>query len=190
MWDAFEEEEAKELMGVIARGAADLATLVEDLLLAGQIQVGNGVSSTPVDFELSEEVSRAVEECISSGDLAGPPHVELDRVMCHADPTRVRQIVRNLVINAGRYGGSSVEVIVSANPSPEVKIVDDGPGIPATEWERIFSPYEQLPGTEATRGALGLGLAISKQLAQIMGGSLVYDYTNNRSTFTLMLPAA
>jgi len=190
MWGQFEDEEAKELMGVIARGAADLATLVEDLLLAAQIEVGNGVRSTPVDFELSEQVSRAVEECLSSGDLAGPPLLELSTVMCNADPLRVRQIVRNLVINAGRYGGSSVEVVVLPGPNPQVKIMDDGPGIPATEWERIFSPYEQVHGTDATRGALGLGLAISRQLAEVMGGTLAYEYTNNRSTFTLALQPA
>lgn len=188
MWDSFEEEEAQELMGVIARGASELATLVEDLLLAAQIEVGNGVRSTPVNFELADEVSHAVEECISSGELAGPPAVDLQPIRCHADPLRVRQIVRNLVINAGRYGGSSVEVVVSADPAPRVKIMDDGPGIPATEWERIFSPYEQVVGTDATRGALGLGLAISRQLAEIMGGTLTYEYTNDRSAFTLALP--
>ena len=177
-------------MGIIARGAADLATLVEDLLLAAQIEVGNGVRSTPVDFELAEEVERAVEECVSSGDLAGLPGLTLHSVMCHADPLRVRQIVRNLVINAGRYGGSSVEVVVAAEPVPLVRIMDDCPGIPATEWERIFSPYEQIHGTDATRGALGLGLTISRQLAEVMGGTLSYEYTNGRSTFTLsLLPA-
>ncbi|NND03730.1 MAG: PAS domain-containing sensor histidine kinase [Acidimicrobiia bacterium] len=190
MWDAFEPEEAKELMGMIARGASDLATLVEDLLLAAQIEVGNGVRAEPVDFELADEVTWAVEECISSGELAGPPRMDLSRVTCNADPLRVRQIVRNLVINAGRYGGSSVEVVVAANPAPQVLIMDDGPGIPATEWERIFSPYEQVNGTDATRGALGLGLAISRQLAEVMGGTLVYEYTNQRSTFTLTLAPA
>lgn len=188
MWDEIADEEAKELMGVIARGATDLAALVEDLLLAAQIEVGDGVRSTPANIELADEVRWAIEECLSSGELAAHPSVDSHQVTCYADPLRVRQIVRNLVINAGRYGGSSVEVVIAAEPTPQVKIMDDGPGIPATEWERIFSSYERVEGTDATRGALGLGLAISRQLALVMGGSLEYEYTNNRSTFTLSLP--
>lgn len=190
MWDAFEEEEAKELMGMIARGAGDLATLVEDLLLAAQIEVGNGIRSTPKDFNLSDEVQWAVDEVVSSGDLPAQPVMELPEAMCNADPMRVRQIVRNLVTNAGRYGGRSVEVHVSPDPQPTVRIVDDGPGIPATQWEKIFSPYEQVEGTDATRGALGLGLAISRQLAEVMGGTLTYEYVDARSVFTLKLPPA
>jgi len=191
MWDRFPPDEAQELMGVIARGASDLATLVEDLLLAAQFEVGNGVPSAPVDHELHIEVERSVHDCLSSGDLAALPLMErFEPVMCHADPVRVRQIVRNLVINAARYGGSSVEVVVTARPQPTVRVIDDGPGIPASQWERIFSPYEQVSGSEATRGALGLGLAISRQLAEVMSGSLTYQYRSGKSIFTLALPAA
>lgn len=190
LWDDFEPDEAKELMGIIARGANDLATLVEDLLLAAQIEVGNGVPSSPVDFELTGEVQSAVDDCMTAGELLAEPRLELETAQCHADPARVRQIVRNLVINASRYGGSSVEVLVEASP-PVVRVCDNGPGIPAAEWDRIFNPYEQVAGTEAARGALGLGLAISRQLAEIMGGSLEYRYTEGRSEFILsLLPAA
>ena len=191
LWDEFGRDEARELMGVIARGASDLATLVEDLLLAAQIEVGNGVPSVPEDFELSAEVAQSVTDCLATGDLVALPLMEkLEEVWCRADPVRVRQIIRNLVVNAGRYGGDSVEVVVSNRPQPMVQVIDDGPGIPASEWDRIFNPYEQVGGNAAARGALGLGLAISRQLAEIMAGSLSYQYINRRSVFTLTLPVA
>ncbi len=191
LWDEFDGDEARDLMGLIARGANDLASLVEDLLLAAQVEVGNGISSTPGDFELGAEVEHAVHDCVSTGDLATVPAMTCSQpVWCRADPMRLRQIVRNLVVNAGRYGGDTVEVVVSREPSPTVQIRDNGPGIPATEWERIFSPYQQVADTDSARGALGLGLAISRQLAEVMSGSLTYEYRNDQSVFTLTLPEA
>lgn len=188
LWDEFGSDEARELMGLIALGANDLATLVEDLLLAAQIEVGDGVPSAAVDFDLGPIIDQAVDECVTSGDLSVRPQIGGSDVRCFADPGRVRQIVRNLVSNAARYGGGKVDIVVRADPLPTVQVLDDGPGIPASEWERIFSAHEQT-GTDGTRGALGLGLAISRQLAEIMNGSLSYSYVNETSAFTLTLPA-
>jgi signal transduction histidine kinase len=188
LWDDFDSREARELMGLIALGANDLATLVEDLMLAAQIEVGDGVQSTSEEFELGPVIDRAVEECVTAGDLTMRPAIEESDVRCYADPRRVGQIVRNLVSNAARYGGGKVDIILGADPLPTVRVCDDGPGIPASEWERIFSPHEQT-ATDGTRGALGLGLAISRQLAEVMHGSLSYSYTKGTSAFTLTLPA-
>lgn len=190
MWDDFSSDEAHELMGLVARGANELASLVEDLLLAGQIKAGTGVRATSSDFDLTTEVTNAIEDCLASGDLTEAPAVADAVVRCHADPMRVRQIIRNLLINAGRYGGDTVQVLLSAAPQPTVHVIDEGPGIPTTEWDRIFNPFEQGSGTEAARGALGLGLAISKQLADVMQGSLTYRYHGGKSVFVLTLPAA
>jgi signal transduction histidine kinase len=189
LWDEFQSDEARELMGLIALGANDLATLVEDLLLAAQIEVGDGVPSTAVEFDLGPVVDQAVDECVTAGDLSVRPPIEQSGVRCLADPRRVGQIVRNLVSNAARYGGGKVDIIVSADPHPTIQILDDGPGIPPSEWERIFSAHEQT-GTDGTRGALGLGLAISRQLAEIMNGSLSYSYVSGTNAFRLTLPPA
>lgn len=190
LWDHFEADEARELMGLIAMGASDLATLVEDLLLAAQVEVGNGIPAKPEEFELGIEVDKAVADCITAGELSMRPMMQtMPNVRCFADPLRVRQIVRNLVTNAARYGGDTVEVVVREDPTPTVEVCDDGPGIPRADWNRIFSPYEQVAGGDGTRGALGLGLAISKQLADAMEGDLTYRYGDGISTFTLTLPA-
>lgn len=187
LWDEFEADESRELMGLIALGANDLANLVEDLLLAGQIEIGNGVPSTAIEFDLGPVINQAINDCITAGDLSVRPPMDYPEVLCLADPRRVGQIIRNLVSNAARYGGGKVEIILSADPQPTVQVLDDGPGIPASEWERIFSAHEQT-GTDGTRGALGLGLAISRQLAEIMNGSLSYSYVNGTSAFRLTLP--
>ncbi len=188
LWDQFDPDEARELMGLIALGANDLATLVEDLLLAAQIEVGEGVPSAAGVFDLGSVVEQAVDDCMAAGDLTMRPPLPESSVSCYADPKRAGQIIRNLVSNAARYGGGKVEIVLEADPQPTVQVRDDGPGIPPSDWERIFSPHEQT-GTDGTRGALGLGLAISKQLAEIMNGSLSYSYVNGTSAFTLTLPA-
>ncbi len=188
LWDHFESDEARELMGLIALGATDLATLVEDLLLAAQIEVGEGVQAKAEDFELWTVVDQAVGDCVTAGELSMRPPIEQSDVRCFADPGRVGQIIRNLVSNAARYGGGKIDIILRSDPQPTVQVCDDGPGIPPAEWERIFNAHEQT-GTDGTRGALGLGLAISRQLADIMNGSLKYSYVNGTNAFTLTLPA-
>ena len=191
MWDAFKPEEAKELMGVVARSARDLAGLVEDLLLAAQMEVGNGIAARPQDFVLQRQVAAAIDDCISAGEMPAPPVIgEASDVWCHADPDRVRQILRNLLVNAARFGGGLVAVEVNPAPQPTVRVVDDGPGLPASEWERIFSPHQSVIGSDGARGALGLGLAISRQIAELMNGTLTYQYIGGRSIFTLTLPSA
>lgn len=189
LWDQFDSEESRELMGLIALGANDLATLVEDLLLAAQIEVGAGAASTAEDIALGPIVDRAVDECITAGDLTVRPPPQDSDVRCFADPRRVVRTVRNLVSNAARYGGGKVEIVLRSDPQPTVQVLDDGPGIPPSEWERIFNAHEQT-ATDGTRGALGLGLAISRQLAEMMDGALSYSYVNGTSAFTLTLPSA
>ncbi len=190
MWDDFEPDEARELMGLIARGACDLASLVADLLLAAQPEVEEAVPAAPESFDLVANVNRAVDDCLIAGDVTSRPVVHAAEVYCRADPQRVRQIIRNLVINAARYGGDSVELRVVAEPQPAVLVLDDGPGIPVAEWDRIFDPYQQVSGNDSARGALGLGLAISRQLAEMMDGDLSYHYRGGKSIFTLALPRA
>jgi signal transduction histidine kinase len=186
LWDDFDPAELRELMGLIALGANDLAALVEDLLLAGQIEVGDGAPARAEEFDLHPVVDQAIDDCLTAGDLSERPRIAESSVRCFADPGRVGRIVRNLVSNAARYGGGSVEIILSSEPQPTVQVLDDGPGIPPSEWERIFSAHEQT-ATDGTRGALGLGLAISRQLADIMDGGLSYSYVNGTNAFTLTL---
>ena len=101
----------------------------------------------------------------------------------------MRQILRNLLVNAARYGGPSVEVTVEAGETVFVHVADDGPGLPEDQWESIFAPYHR--ASEATPlGSLGLGLAISRNLARAMHGDVTYGVRDSASVFTLSIPGA
>src|SRR5690606_30279436 len=116
-----------------------------------------------------------------------------------ADPSRVRQILGNLVSNAVKYtpAGGRITLRVTARDSGPrgeegrwiaVDVTDTGPGIPASEQEEIFREFTRLE-PDGTAGA-GLGLSISRRLARAMAGDVtVHSAPGRGSTFTLWLPA-
>jgi len=69
-----------------------------------------------------------------------------------------------------------------------VRVVDDGPGIPADRRERIFEPFERAERA-GTPGSVGLGLTVSRQLARLQGGELAYHHPGAESVFELVVPA-
>jgi signal transduction histidine kinase len=105
------------------------------------------------------------------------------------DGDRVLQIITNLLSNAFRWtpDGGRVELALAAeNGTVAVAVEDNGPGIPATEHERIFRPFWSGDG----RGGTGLGLAIAHELADALGGRITLDSEEGRgSRFELLLPA-
>ena len=114
-------------------------------------------------------------------------------LMANTDPVRVRQIVGNLVSNAIKYtpSGGTITVTVRAAPRStdiiEVEVRDSGPGIDPEYHERIFEEFFRVPGVESVAGT-GVGLAISRRLARMLGGDLTVDSSVGRgSTFTLAL---
>ena len=112
-----------------------------------------------------------------------------------ADPERLRQVVANLIDNAIKYspGGGRIDVRVSANgDSGTIEVADNGLGIPAHEQERIFEKFYRLdPSMTRGIGGSGLGLYISRQLVEQMGGRLsVVSRHGVGSTFAISLPLA
>jgi signal transduction histidine kinase len=156
------------------------------------------LSSEPVN--LAELVRTICEEYHAAARAAGlslSVEVALDLPVIDTDRERVRQIVANLLSNAIKYTESG-SVLVRASHRPTgssdeagdwalVEVVDTGPGIPAHKQDVIFEEFSRL-GTGEHRGA-GLGLAISKLLAQALGGHIaVQSAPGQGSTFTLWLP--
>jgi signal transduction histidine kinase len=101
----------------------------------------------------------------------------------------VRQIVRNLVSNAVRYGGPEIGIdIGSLGRTGYLTVSDNGPGIPPEHRDRVFNAYERGNDLPGLTPALGLGLYISQTLAHLMDGELTYQYADGKSIFTLTLP--
>jgi signal transduction histidine kinase len=111
------------------------------------------------------------------------------RALTIGDPARVRQILRNLVSNALRYGGDQIAVRVGGDgDGVHVRVEDDGRGIAPEETERIFEPYQRAHDAPGVTASMGLGLHISRYLAEMMGGRLTYHRDADLSVFTLAMP--
>ena len=106
-------------------------------------------------------------------------------------PTRFRQIVRNLLTNAARYGGGKIWVELANGPaSVSISVCDDGTGVPEALSTKIFEPYVSAHEDLDRPQALGLGLAIARRLARLMAGDVTYERVDGITRFTLTLNKA
>ena len=183
-FDDFEYEEIRELLNLMVHESTDVANILEDLLVAARAEVGT-ISLDMQPLDIYQEISWALTTA-SAGGLASDEVFEPISVI--ADPGRVRQILRNLVVNARRYGGPSVRVIVEQHGDVvAVSVRDDGSAIAEEDRARIFEPYQGKIGSRNVPGSVGLGLTVSRQLARLMDGDLSYDHDGVESIFTLTL---
>lgn len=111
------------------------------------------------------------------------------------DPTRVKQILTNLLTNAVKYNvdGGSIDVHAGEGPDGDVEISvhDSGLGMSEQQLNGLFQPFNRLGRERSSQEGTGIGLVISRRLAELMGGSLsVQSLEGEGSTFTLRLPRA
>jgi signal transduction histidine kinase len=176
-------------------GLERLARLVSQLLslARNEPEAVRTLELTPLDLNAlvldiaTGWVPEAYKRGIDLGLESGP-----SPALVRGDPVRLRELLDNLLDNAIRYSreGGRVTVKVSATPSPNVAVSDDGPSIPAHERERVFERFHRLLGS--SRDGSGLGLAIAQEIARIHGAqiSLREDTDGVGNTFTVSFPAA
>jgi signal transduction histidine kinase len=174
-------EERSELLELVAGQAQEMSNIVEDLLVASRAEIGMvSIDTRVVDLEV--ELQSAIDGL--GIEVAEVPASIPEAV---ADPGRVRQILRNLLTNAVRYGGPVIRVTAGALfDSVWLEVRDNGVGVQPDRVSKIFEPY----GTahSGVKGSVGLGLSVSRQLAELMKGSLTYRHDGNESVFRLELP--
>ncbi|MGA8038717.1 MAG: HAMP domain-containing sensor histidine kinase [Acidimicrobiia bacterium] len=182
-------EELDELNGIIAVQSRELAELVEDLLVASRAEFGN-LSIKPQDMSLMTEVESVVRGIRESHPTDKVIAVGGDSdVVAWADPLRCRQVIRNLLTNAIRYGGTRIAVVVRRlGDLAQVVVIDDGDGVSEAEAELIFERYYRSDQSPTQPGSVGIGLAVSRQLAEMMGGTLRYVGADGEPRFELSLP--
>lgn len=184
--ESFDATELREFVALIASEGREVSTIVEDLLVAAQAEAGHlRLNREQVDLVvLANEVHNTLP------NRANVPLFAPDKpVWVAADPVRIRQILRNLVVNADRYGGEDVRICVAVNASgAALEVRDTGGPLPFKEREAIFDRYyraRQVPGLTAS---VGLGLTVSRQLARSMDGDLTYAHDGHEAIFELSLP--
>lgn len=187
-WDDFTAEEIEEFIDLIARQSREVAHIIEDLLVSARAQETE-LTVRPEVLRLDEQTRRVIDDLPSeyTWKISG---MDLEATATLADPLRVRQIVRNLVVNSHRYGGENVYITVCADGDEAVlRVSDDGPGVPPEHQDEIFEAYRSVNTMPGRTAAIGLGLTVSRQLARLMGGDVVYR-RDHLSAFELRLPLA
>jgi signal transduction histidine kinase len=176
------------------KAARHLLELVNDVLDLSKIEAGKiDLRLQPVEFpslieDLFVTVRPLADEHGSTLTLTQTPARAMSVI---SDPRRLRQILLNLLSNAIKFGrGKPIEVVISRTPDAGVTIdvKDQGDGISVEDQERIFHEFVQLGKTQLQDGT-GLGLPISRRLAELLRGALTVQSTPGKgSTFTLCLP--
>jgi two-component system CheB/CheR fusion protein len=186
--DRLDPEEVHYFIDLIGDQATEVADLVEDLLVASRLDLDE-VAVTRDAIHLWDQVDAVLVARRIGKEVATMRHEREAKVF--ADPVRVRQIFRNLLANADRYGGPHITVRVDRlGDLFALSVIDDGAGIPEADRERIFDPYSRAHKEVGRTESVGLGLTVSRQLARLMNGDLSYDYRSGHSIFTVALPVA
>lgn len=184
-YEGFSDEDRREMADVMARQADDASWIIEDLLVAYREDMSR-VAVFTESFDVVDEVRRVLE------GIESPVRLEVGEgdMRVSADPRRTRQILRNLVTNAVRYGGDDVVVKArSGGKSVELLVCDSGEPLDPDEAQRIFESYERGSGLLDAK-SVGLGLSVARKLAGLMNGYLEYQHDGEYSSFIVTLPAA
>ncbi|MDF1597954.1 MAG: ATP-binding protein [Acidimicrobiia bacterium] len=186
--DRLTEPQRHEAAAAVLKQAGDLNQIVDDLLVAAKAEMGElTVNRVPVN--LFAQASQVLEEY--GGQKVSDIRLRGSASRATGDPGRVRQILRNLITNALRYGGESIRIeFLDIDDGAVVRVIDNGHGVAPEDRERIFLPRQRSSTAPGLTAALGLGLTISHQLAQLMGGDLTYRYEEGESIFELSLPVS
>ena len=190
------DERQLERLGHVLRGGEHLLRLIDDVLDLSRIEARRiSISSEPVDVPLViGEVISTLEPMAARNGIhiaAATMPAELPPVL--ADRTRLAQILMNLGSNAIKYGkrnSGRVEVRVEhREPNVRITVIDDGIGIPADKRDRIFEPVQRAGQEAGPIEGTGIGLTITKRLAELMRGSVGFTSEVDRgSEFWIELP--
>jgi signal transduction histidine kinase len=193
----FGDEERRIFLGYIASESERLTEIVDQLLNVARLDAGD-LQVELGRIDVGSVVSELLESVEESGVMNGH-RFEIDLpdepLAAEADPDKVRQVFNILVENALRYspGGGTVTVGARRNHDRvEVRVADQGIGIPAAERERIFRKFYRAESAARDGAAgTGLGLFIAKELVTAMGGRIWVDSTEGEgSSFSFELPVA
>ncbi|MGW3728784.1 ATP-binding protein [Streptomyces sp. NPDC000851] len=183
----FSAADRDELLATADESMAKLNRLVENLLDLSRLEAGVlKLNLRPTGLEEVLPAALADTPGVEVGDLERVPEVLVD-------PPLLERVVANLVANADRHTPPGTKVLVTASVLAgrvELRVVDRGPGLPATGRERLFEPFQRLGDTDNTTG-LGLGLALARGLTEAMSGALgPEDTPGGGLTMVVSLPLA
>ncbi|BCB90665.1 sensor histidine kinase [Phytohabitans suffuscus] len=188
---AFSDDDREELLATADESLDKLGRLVANLLDMSRLQAGV-LGLTLVEIGVEDAVPRALDELGDRGRAVRMRYPD-DLPAVRADPALLERVLVNVIGNALRYSPPGRPPTVTAadlDGEVELRVVDHGPGIPEDQRDTVFLPFQRLGDRDNDTG-VGLGLALSRGLAEAMGGTLTPDTTPGGGlTMILRLPSA
>ncbi len=182
--DLYEPEVIREMATLINRQSAEISYILDDLMAAASAEMA-ALKIVREPFDVGLLVRGVVETTgskLEASDATGTYAV--------ADPVRTRQIIRNLVTNADRYGGPNRRIeVTSVGRRLRISVIDDGPGLTDERVAQIFGSFGHV-ASSGVEGSMGLGLNVSRMLADLMGTKLVYERFGSETHFSIDLDLA
>ena len=182
----------------IKKGGAHLLRLIEDILDLAKIEAGKtelSIEDVPL-LECLAECTALVQNMLKErGIQASLPESSANKHRVRADFTRLKQVVLNLLSNAIKYNSENGRIDIAVEEMPEnflrLSISDTGAGIPEDRQEELFQPFSRLGAENTDIEGTGIGLVVTRELMELMGGSIGFTSEVGRgSTFHIDLPLA
>ena len=195
----FVQEELEEDPGLagdverIERSGRDLLTLINDILDLSKIEAGRvELDVHEVDLQAPfQDVVLQVDPLVTKNRNTFLHALPEGPLLGHTDPTRLRQILRNLLSNAGKFTeDGTIHLRVEHGAALYIEVQDTGLGMTEAQLERVWKPFTQADASTTRRfGGTGLGLPITRRLCELLGGGIEADSTPGEgTTFRVHLP--
>ena len=178
--------EVREQAEVIADEGRAMTAVIDDFTLVSRTE-DDLITLKPVTIPVQPEVARAVANVPATTILVRI--TGSTTAVVHADPDRLRQMLRVLIDNAVQHATSVVEVAVSEDEyTTTIEIIDDGAGLAGNDMATLIEAYNHTHTEPGQPERLGLGLFVAHRLAQAMGINLSWDRHGNLTVFRLLTP--
>lgn len=189
-------EQALQAREMMDRQLTHMVRLIDDLLDVSRITRGQ-LELRRENVALRSVIDHAVEASmpsITSGGHSLTTTIPPEEIIINGDPTRLAQVISNLLVNAAKYTPANGSINLRAQVEAgtiAISVSDNGLGIPAEMLERVFEMFGQVNQTlDRAQGGLGIGLALVKKLVEMHGGEVRAESAGigKGSTFTIRLP--
>jgi signal transduction histidine kinase len=191
----------EKLVQGVERSIDGALSIISDLLDLARADSG-GISVHRISIDINEVARQAADDHRAAAEAAGheiSAQCADGRLECYTDPVRVRQVLDNLLSNAIKYTPAPGRIVVHTNADAEgsplegraiaINVSDNGPGIPGEQRESIFDEFTRIDDNNSALKGHGLGLAIARRIARLLGGELGLVHTDEPgSQFVLWLP--
>lgn len=185
LWQQPDDPEViREMMSYLVGQAGEMTHHLDNLLVSSR-----AVTDSVLIAEDSVDLRAEAERAAASMSPGARVLVVGDTRIVEADAVRVRQILRNLLLNAEQHGGEEIELRVAGDDTGTwVEVVDDGFGIQPDDVESAFESFRRPNKSSDVPEAAGLGLHVARLLARKMGADVSYRRDGDRSVFRLHFP--